>query len=130
LIRAADRLNNTGQRLRTPREVSDRAALRLDNAERGLLSAFTRRIESASQRLEGRAALLDSLSYRRVLDRGFVLVRDGSGTPLSRAAQVASGSALTLAFADGDIHATTDGPSPKRPAAKSGKVDPRQRSLL
>ncbi len=135
LDRTGDRLRALGDRLRTPREVVDRAALRLDTATQRLTQSFGRRVERAADRLDRQAALLDTLSYRRVLDRGFVLVRDAAtGKPLTRAAQVAPGSGLTLAFADADVGATATGDAPpeppKRAAAKPGKRDPRQGSLL
>jgi len=131
LSRAGERLDALSQRLRTPREVADRAALRLATAGQTLSAAFTRRLDAADNRLQRQAALLDTLSYRRILDRGFALVRSADGAPLTRAAQVAPGSALTLAFADGDVHAIAEGSAPpKRPAAKPGKTDPRQGSLL
>jgi exodeoxyribonuclease VII large subunit len=126
LERDALRLSATAARLRTPREVADRAAARLENAAAALVRAFQRRLDRADDRLARQAALLDSLSYRRILDRGFVLVRDARGAPLSRAENVRPGMALSLSFADGNVAATADGAKP----AKPGKTDPRQGSLL
>jgi exodeoxyribonuclease VII large subunit len=68
-------------------------------------------------RLEGAAGKLESLSYHAVLARGFALVRDAKGEPLTRAADVAPGAALNIAFADGHVAATAEGgarPKPKR----------------
>jgi exodeoxyribonuclease VII large subunit len=124
--RDALRLGSVAARLRTPREVADRAAVRLSAAEAALARAFQRRVETAQARLDHRAALLESLSYRRVLDRGFVLVRDAKGAPLIRAAEVAPGAALSLVFADGAVAAAAHGAKPVKP----GKTDPRQGSLL
>jgi len=53
--------------------------------------------------------LLESYSYERVLDRGFALVRDKAGTPVTRAADLKSGDKLSLRFADGERGATADG---------------------
>ena len=60
--------------------------------------------------------LLESYSYERVLDRGFALVRDKAGTPVTRAADIRSGDKLSLRFADGERGATADGEAaaPKR----------------
>lgn len=58
---------------------------------------------SGRRQLESLARLLDSLSYRGVLERGFVLVRAGDGTVRRRAAQVTAGEALSLVFADGTV---------------------------
>jgi exodeoxyribonuclease VII large subunit len=74
-------------------------------------------------RLENAARLLDSVSYRAVLARGFALVRGPDGTFRRRAAAVIPGEMLILAFADGDAQALAEGAGPKspaKPAAKSG----------
>jgi exodeoxyribonuclease VII large subunit len=79
--------------------------------------AFGHRIRRASRSLEGCSRVLESLSYRSVLSRGFVLVR-GSGDALRRrAAAVEEGERLTLVFADGEVKALRDGA-----AAKSRKI--------
>lgn len=129
--RGGDRLDAAAQRLRPPQAAVDLGRRRLETLARDLETGFARRIERAAERLDRHAALLDTLSYRRVLDRGFVLVRDAAtGKPLGRAAEVPPGAALTLAFADADVAATAHGEPPKRPGGKPGKTDPRQGSLL
>jgi exodeoxyribonuclease VII large subunit len=65
-------------------------------------------LREASARLEGWAARLESVSYAKVLERGFVLVTTRSGAPLTSAAAVKPGSALRLRFADGEIGATAE----------------------
>lgn len=72
--------------------------------------------------------VLQSLSYRNVLQRGFALVRDAEGEPVKQAAAVSPGMALSLEFADGQVAAVAgEGgapPSPqapkKRPARAAG----------
>ncbi|HEV7265919.1 MAG TPA: exodeoxyribonuclease VII large subunit [Falsiroseomonas sp.] len=70
-------------------------------------------------RLDGAAGRLEALSYNAVLARGFALVRDAAGEPLTRAAEVAAGARLSLNFADGQVLATAEGEAPKRGKAKS-----------
>jgi exodeoxyribonuclease VII large subunit len=74
------------------------------------------------QRLEARVAhsgqLLGALSYRSVLARGFVLVRDEQGLALRAAAGIGPGARLDLEFADGRVAATADA---DRPAATSAR---------
>jgi len=76
--------------------------------------------------------LLESYSYERVLDRGFVLVKDADERPVTRASDVRAGMALRLRFGDGIASAIADGDAPRsggepdrvlppaRPAAKTG----------
>jgi len=78
-------------------------------------------------RLEGVARQLEALSYNAILARGFALVRDAAGDPLTRAADVAPGARLSISFADGQVAATAEDGSAK----KRGKpAAPRQGSLL
>ncbi|MEQ9815760.1 MAG: exodeoxyribonuclease VII large subunit [Azospirillaceae bacterium] len=79
--------------------------------------------QSARDRLVATAKLLESFSYRRVLDRGFAVVRDASGAPVGRAAALADGMAVTLELADGSRQAVIgeggQGPGPApRPASR------------
>jgi exodeoxyribonuclease VII large subunit len=84
----------------------------------------------ARARLEGLAARLESVSYMAVLERGFALVADGSGHPLTRAAEVAPGAALRLQFSDGAVAATADGGEAAPPSAPRRRGTTRQGSLL
>lgn len=66
-------------------------------------------IQQRDTRLKYVSQLLNALSYKGVLDRGFALVRDADGLPLHAAANVHSGQRLSIEFADGRIGATADG---------------------
>ncbi|MCY1317194.1 Exodeoxyribonuclease 7 large subunit [compost metagenome] len=98
-----------------------------DAALRALPSRLIGQIHRASDRVAGLAArsdvavradvrrlrsvivaqdrILQSLSYRNVLQRGFALVRDADGGPVRQAAAVSAGMALSLEFADGRVSA-------------------------
>jgi exodeoxyribonuclease VII large subunit len=80
------------------------------------------------ERLDGLSARLEAGSYQSVLARGFALVRDADGQPVTRAADVAAGARLSIAFADGAVGATADGPAARAPRAKP--KPPAQESLL
>jgi len=67
-------------------------------------------IERERKKLESITRVLDSVSYRGVLERGFVLVRGGDGHVRRRAGQVGSGEVLALTFADGTREAVAGGP--------------------
>ena len=102
------RLDSTAIRLRSglvtertgnqKRRLADLGA-RLTNS-----SILTQR-QMRSQ-LASASRLLDSLSYKGVLDRGFVMVRDRDGSPIRRAELVDPGQGLSLQFADGRVNAT------------------------
>lgn len=70
----------------------------------------------ARARLEGLAARLQSVSYEAVLERGFALVSDTGGHPVTRAAAVSAGESLSLRFADGAVAVTAgDGEAAAKP---------------
>ena len=60
--------------------------------------------------LESQSRLLTSLSYERVLDRGYALIRDGkTGRPLTSARKIKTGHTLGIQFSDGTVPATAEG---------------------
>ena len=65
-------------------------------------------------RLEGSAARLEAVSPMAVLARGYALITDLAGHPLTSAAAIAPGTSLKLRFADGELGARTDGGKPVR----------------
>jgi exodeoxyribonuclease VII large subunit len=80
------------------------------------------RLDTAGERLARAVRLLEGLSYRATLARGFAVVR-AEGVVATRAAQVAPGAALSLTFSDGEVAAVAGGaPQPKnRPKGPSGQ---------
>ncbi|KQY12842.1 exodeoxyribonuclease VII large subunit [Rhizobium sp. Root482] len=79
--------------------------------------------------------ILQSLSYRNVLKRGYALVRDGSGLPVKSAAALSLHQAIAVEFADGSINAvTTEGtttpPSQKKRPEKPTPADPPKQGSL
>src|SRR5690606_3885026 len=70
-----------------------------------LRPAFERKIDLLRRRLDHAGALLESYSYERVLERGFALVSDASGHPVTSAASLAPGMAVGLRFRDGGADA-------------------------
>ena len=70
------------------------------------------RLREARARLDGAASGLEALSYTRVLERGFALVSDAAGHPLTSAQAIQPGARLRLRLADGEVKATADGGKP------------------
>jgi exodeoxyribonuclease VII large subunit len=104
-------------------------------ADRGRhLGDLGRRLARAGDQAANRARddltrldrLLESYSYERVLDRGFVLVRDRSGAPVTRASTLPGGERISLRFADGERTALAEGEAKR----KAGKPKAEQGSLL
>jgi len=68
--------------------------------------AQTARLKQARNHLDGLSRVLEGISYRAVLERGFALVRGEDGAVRRRAGSIQSGESLTLTFADGEARAT------------------------
>lgn len=121
------------------REIA-RSGERLAELTGRIPAAFLRHHAGLTDRLATAGALLDSYSYERVLDRGFVLVRDGDGNAVTRAGGTSPGMSVGLQFTDGAVDAVIgtggsgggDKPKPKpKPAAKpKKKTDDKQGTLL
>ncbi len=82
-----------------------------------------RAVSDAARRLESTVKLLDSLSYERVLERGYAVVRDSGGAPVTRLAGAVPESDVVIRFFDGEAGATvhpedSGGARPKGPKKK------------
>ncbi len=85
-----------------PREFLARQRARLEMLNHRLAAPLPGQLGQAQLRLEALSARLESVSYQRVLARGFALVTSASGAPVTAAANIAAGAALRLRFADGE----------------------------
>jgi exodeoxyribonuclease VII large subunit len=112
-LAASLRANADAHRNRIARQHERVTALaqRGERAARLLLRHRVAAVERCGQ-------LLNALSHRGVLARGFALVRDLDGRPLRQAAAVSPGMGLDIEFSDAHVRALAQGPS----AAGAGKV--------
>lgn len=96
-----------------------------------LVHAARRRLEGWRARLEARGAMLETLSYQATLQRGYALVLDAGGHPVTRAQHAQPAQPVTLKFQDGDRAAVIDGaPAPRAAKPKSSPPSSSQGSLL
>jgi len=84
-------------------------------------------LQRRRDRFSARTAVLEAISYKSVLARGYAVVRDAHDRPIGRAADVLRGVAIQIEFADGKVGATTGGSAPRRRKATG---DEGQGSLL
>ena len=136
----ADRFSGLAIRLKASKlsnAQAQRQAIARDRERVVRLTERARRaLATSTQRLAARVVhsgqLLNALSYRGVLARGYALVRDEAGHPMHAAADVASGARMSIEFADGRVGVTADGdrtaptPSPLPPAREPKPAAPRR----
>ncbi|GAA0531014.1 exodeoxyribonuclease VII large subunit [Rhizomicrobium palustre] len=94
--------------------------------------AHKNRLGEAARKLESLTRILDSVSYRAVLARGFALVRGEDGSLKRQSAQIASGEALSLTFSDGSVSvvAGEGGKPPAKPRVSAKKSPGKQGDLF
>ncbi|MGN6517199.1 MAG: exodeoxyribonuclease VII large subunit [Rhizomicrobium sp.] len=92
---------------------------------------FSARVREDRKRLESLSRILEGISYRGVLDRGFVLVRGGDGSIRRRAEAVKPGERLSLIFTDGEREAVAGGATvPAAPKSRMTKPSGNQGDLF
>jgi exodeoxyribonuclease VII large subunit len=91
---------------------------------------LTRRIERLRAEFDSQAKLLDVVSYRSVLGRGFALVSDADGDPVRSASAVPRGKVLDIEFHDGHVAAVSSGLNPAPRRRRRPPDDGSQGSLL
>ncbi len=101
---------------------------RLQVLQNRAVTAFSNQVQRQRLRLSNSEGLLSSLSYERVIERGYAVVRDESGIPLASAQAVQSGQALRLEMKGGTVSAVADGdgvaPTPPRPQKVASETEP------
>ena len=134
-LAASLRANAEAHRNRIARQ-RERVAALAERAERATILLLERRAAS----VERCGQLLNALSHRGVLARGFALVRSPDGKPLRHAAAVSEGMRLDIEFSDGNVRARAEAsivtPADKpqsvlrKPRTRRGGGDPGQGSLF
>ena len=122
--RAAARLSLAGLA-----RLVERAGERLATAAERKRLFYLRRLERLRTRLDAAMRLLDAVSYRSVLARGFALVM-ADGEPVRAAAAVPRGKALDIEFHDGRVTAVSNGPTATPRRRRKPSDDGSQGSLL
>ena len=83
----------------------DDGARQLKNFAERLVNTEAKILRDRQQKLANLSALLESLSFKKVLERGYAVVRDASGGVVSSAAQAAAAGNVLIQFKDGEAEA-------------------------
>jgi exodeoxyribonuclease VII large subunit len=97
------KLVQISSRLPHPRQRLEQAAQSLAFQHQSLTRLSARLLEPASTRLEQAGKLLEVLSFRGVLKRGYAVVRGEDGSIVSQTAQARPGDQLQIEVSDGQI---------------------------
>ncbi len=69
-------------------------------------SAITRKIDAGNEKTNNLASLLESVNYKKILARGFALVKDKNGKLITKSQDARTSANLKIIFSDGEIEAT------------------------
>jgi exodeoxyribonuclease VII large subunit len=138
LSESRKRLSNADVSLRSmPTRLAtqtSRARDHLANLSRHADTAVRHQLVRARGEVAAQDRVLQSLSYKNVLKRGYAVVRDEEDKPVSLAAALAGGAAISIEFADGRVDAmTTEGgvpPAAVKKRATKTMEPPKQGSLF
>jgi exodeoxyribonuclease VII large subunit len=101
--RALQKVALLGSRLVSPAQKLQTMQQHFINFNERLQHAMRIRLREKNQLLQSNTRLLASLNYQTVLQRGFVLVKDDAGAPITSQAAFATHESATLQFYDGEM---------------------------
>ncbi|MFO0389168.1 MAG: exodeoxyribonuclease VII large subunit [Alphaproteobacteria bacterium] len=81
-------------------------SVRLPEYQQRMQQAISRNLNQREEKLKHLAAMLESVNYKKVLERGFALVRDDAGKLINSTTKAKATKSLTLTFHDGDVKVT------------------------
>jgi exodeoxyribonuclease VII large subunit len=117
-----------------PRQIRHHIAVSADHIrrlEKSLERSHRANLAKLNADLDNASRVLETLSYKGVLDRGFALVRGADGSIRRQADAVQAGERLSLTFADGPREAIAGGiPAPAASKPRVTKPKARQGDLF
>lgn len=108
-----DRVSLLGQQIKPPQQIVLEGQRRLTRESQLLTNGVQRLLKSHRDRLKASGDLLESVSFQRVVDRGFTVIWDEDGNPVTSATAAEPGTDVLIEFADGKRDATIGGAGTK-----------------
>tara|TARA_R110002124_G_scaffold129483_1_gene291036 strand:+ start:348919 stop:350418 length:1500 start_codon:yes stop_codon:yes gene_type:complete len=106
-------------RIKHPQDRLAEATGRVNFASQNLLGIRSRLFTTPVQRLSQASRLLDTLSYQSILKRGYSVIRNDMGAPVTAAGQLSANQNITIQFHDDQCDAIiSDGQMPPKKQSK------------
>lgn len=96
------------QRLPTPIQKLGDIQTRIIAANERMRAQIDKKLSNSEQTILRYEQLLNAFSFKRVLEKGFVLVTDLDGNPIKQSKDAATGALINLQFFDATRHAQLD----------------------
>ena len=121
--RRSDRFEALARQVRTTplQNKIEHGNSELERLQRTLLTRIDSYTEARNTRLERSSRLLSSLSYKGVLERGYAVIRDEKGKPLTGVSKVKSTQKLSIEMQDGHLDVISGSPAAEKPAKPAKK---------
>jgi exodeoxyribonuclease VII large subunit len=96
-------LHGLSGRLQTPRAVIDKASLSLHNITNRMAGAKDRILPPQDDKLKSLSRMLETLSYKNTLDRGFAVLRNSEGNILDTTKAISNSTDINITVKDGSL---------------------------
>ena len=96
-------LHGLSGRLQTPRSTIDKASLSLKNITDRMSQTKSRITPQQEDKLQSLSRMLETLSYKNTLDRGFAVLRGGKGEILDNVDTIKQSSTVDITVKDGSF---------------------------
>lgn len=104
-LKKSQKVHLAQAKIKTPREILDRKAKQLGQAEKDLHWFIVKNLERAKTRVAGAVGMLEALSPLKVVSRGYSLVTKKNGELVKSVRQIEEDEELRVQLAEGTIHA-------------------------
>jgi len=94
-------LHGLSGRLQTPRSVVDKATLSLDNISDRLNQSSARIIQPHTDKIQSLSRMLETLSYKSILNRGYAVLKNDDGDILDTKKSVENAKSIQVTVKDG-----------------------------
>lgn len=101
-------LMKVSSRLISPQQKMDIAAKSLDFMSDRLSRSFVQYIRTEEKRVQSLSQLLEVLSFKSVLGRGYALIRDSGGKPVTSALGIQKNDRISVELKDGVLHSVVE----------------------
>ena len=98
-------LSSLGRYNKPPHQIINNNARRLSRETETLRRAGHHLIQRRVQQLKAFSELLESVSFKRIIDRGYTVIWDTNGSPITSAAAATAGTQVVVEFTDGKKNA-------------------------
>ena len=106
--RYKDRMKTVRLNPNTLKRTTDLCRTKMENFGKNLKGTMDTKIKMQRQKMRYNEKLLNTLSYKNVLARGYAIVRDANKTPIIKAKNINTGDRINVEMQDGNIHSVVD----------------------